>query len=101
VDTYYGILVQRIEQIEVEGLPRDLPERIDVDISALKEIGDAIFIRDLKLPAGVEGQEDPDEIIVVVIAPVSEEVPEEEEALEAGTEPEVIEKGRREEEEEG
>jgi large subunit ribosomal protein L25 len=102
VETYYGILVQRIEQIEVEGLPRDLPERIDVDISTLKEIGDAIFVRDLQMPAGVEGHEDPDEIIVVVTAPEAEEVLEEEEAVEEEPEPEVIEKGKREEgEEEG
>ena len=99
VDIYYGILVQRIEQLEVEGLPRDLPGRLNVDISVLKEIGDAIHVGDLQLPDGVEGHDDPAEIIILVTAPVSE-AELEEEGLEKEAEPEVIEKGKREDEEE-
>ena len=101
VENYFGILVTSMEQLEVESLPRALPERIDVDVSGLAEIGDAIHVRDLVLAEGVEFLEDPDAVIAVVTAPIAEEVIEEEvaEAV-TGVEPEVIERGKREEEEE-
>jgi large subunit ribosomal protein L25 len=57
-------------------------------------------VRDLVLPKGVEVLDDPDEIIVVVTAPVSEAVVEAEEAGFAPSEPELVERGKREEEEE-
>jgi large subunit ribosomal protein L25 len=100
VEELSGILVQNIEELEVEALPRDLPERIIVDISGLNEIGDTIYVRDLDLPSGVEVLSDPDEAVVLVTQPTAEEVVEEEEVEEAETEPEVIERGKREEEEE-
>jgi large subunit ribosomal protein L25 len=100
VEELSGILVQNIEELEVEALPRDLPERIIVDISGLNEIGDTIYVRDLVLPSGVEVLSDPDEAVVLVTQPTAEEVVEEEEVEEAETEPEVIERGKREEEEE-
>ena len=101
VETYFGILVTSMEQLEVESLPRALPERIDVDVSGLAEIGDAIHVRDLVLAEGVEFLEDPDGVIVVVTAPIAEEVIEEEvEEAVTGVEPEVIERGKREEEDE-
>jgi len=75
-------------------LPQDLPERIVVDLSSLGVIGDAIYVRDLQLPAAVEILTDLNEMIVLVTAP-SVEV-EEEELVSA--EPEVIEKGKKEEE---
>lgn len=101
VDAYFGILVYSLEQLEVECLPRDLPESIEIDLSALKEIGDAIHVRDVVLPSRIEVLNDPDEMVVVVTAPVVEAVVEagEEIAVE-GVEPEVIERGKREEEEE-
>lgn len=99
VQTYFGILVQRMEELEVECLPTELPERIQVDVSSLEEIGKAIYVRDLSLPASVEVLAEPDDVIVVVTAPAAEAALEEE-AVTAG-EPEVIEKGKREEEEEG
>ena len=58
-------------------------------------------MRDLVLAEGVEVLEDPDAVIVVVTAPIAEEVIEEEvEEAVTGVEPEVIERGKREEEEE-
>jgi len=100
VEELSGILVLNIEELEVEALPRDLPERIVVDISGLKEIGDTIFVREISLPAGIEVLSDPDEAVVLVTQPVIEEEIEKEEVEEGEAEPEVIEKGRREEEEE-
>lgn len=99
VDNYMGIVVTNIEQIEVECLPRDLPERFEVDLSSLEEIGDIIHIRDLAVPKAVEVMEDPETIIVLVTAPVSEAELEERVEVVVEEEPEVIEKGKKEEEE--
>lgn len=91
-----GVLVTGQEQLEVESLPQNLPERVMVDISQLKAIGDSIHVRDLVLGPDVEVLTNPDEMVVLVTAPIAE--PEPEEAAEA--EPEVIERGKKEEEEE-
>lgn len=90
-----GLLVTGVEELEVECLPADLPERIIVDISTLEDIGDTIYVRDVKLPPSVEVLTDPDEMVVLVTATVTEE--EEMVEVEAGAEPEVIEKGKKEE----
>lgn len=96
-----GILVSSQEAVEVECLPGDLPEKIFVDISGLKQIGDAIHIKDIGVPPEVEILTDLDEMIVLVMAPAAEEVEVTEKVEEAatGAEPEVIERGKKEEEE--
>ena len=96
VKNYNGVVIVGTEEIEVEALPRDLPERIVVDISTLAEIGDAIYVRDLVISPKVRVLSDPDEIIVNVAAPVVEI--EAEEVAVAVPEPEVIERGKKEEE---
>ncbi|OGH94318.1 MAG: hypothetical protein A2538_00720 [Candidatus Magasanikbacteria bacterium RIFOXYD2_FULL_41_14] len=48
-----GTLVKSVEEVEVECLPKDLVEHIDVDLSVLKTYDDAIKVKDLPLPAGV------------------------------------------------
>ncbi len=77
--------------VEVSCLPKDLPETIVVDISAL-EIGDAIKIADLKLPEGVSATGDPESVLIIIhepkVADETEGTPEEEGA--ASAEPEVI-----------
>jgi large subunit ribosomal protein L25 len=102
VEEFGGILAAGQEQIEVECLPGDLPNLIGVDISSLKEIGDALFVRDLPVPPNVEILTDLDELVVIISAPAAE--PEEEEEVEEleleMEEPEVIERGKAEEEEE-
>jgi large subunit ribosomal protein L25 len=101
VETYHAILVTSLEQLEVECLPRDLVDRIDVDVSGLQEIGDSLLVRDIVLPKGVDVLHDPNETVVVVTAQVSEPEVAEEEIVEVEEiEPEVIERGRREEEDE-
>jgi large subunit ribosomal protein L25 len=47
------VVMHELTEVEVSCLPKDLPEAIDVDLSAL-EIGQVIHLSDLKLPAGVE-----------------------------------------------
>ncbi len=60
-----GVLSQVVVDVEIECLPRNLPEYIEVDVSAL-DVGDSVHLSDLKLPEGVElvsmiGQEDQSE----------------------------------------
>ena len=59
-------LAQPVAQIHVEALPHDLPESIEVDLSVLLEIDQAIHARDLKLPPGVTLVDDPNELIARV-----------------------------------
>ena len=74
-----------------------------MDLSGLAEIGDAIYLKDISIPANVEILTDPEELIAVASA-VKEEAVEEaavEELEGEGTaEPEVIEHGKSEEKEE-
>jgi large subunit ribosomal protein L25 len=101
VATFSAMVLSMVEELEVEALPRDLPESIRVDISVLKKIGDNISVADLDLGEKVEILTSLETVIVSAIVGVSAE--EEEVAGEAeveeGTEPEVIEKGKKEEEE--
>jgi large subunit ribosomal protein L25 len=96
IKNYDGVVVIGTEVIEVEALPRDLPERIVVDLSRLLEIGDAIYVRDLDVPAKVRIMTDLDEIVVNITAPAYE--PEIEGAEGGLAEPEVIERGKKEDE---
>jgi large subunit ribosomal protein L25 len=86
VKNFGGLLEQSLRTITVECLPRDLPDRITADISALN-IGDTIHVRDLKLPPGVTAQEQPELTAFSVVAPAVEEEPV---AAEAAAGPEVI-----------
>ncbi len=88
-----GILDVVHHEIEVECLPTEIPERLGADISALK-IGEAIHVREIVFPSGVQPQLEPDEVVVAIHAPKAEEVAA---AEEAPAEPEVI--GKKKEEE--
>ncbi|HEY9077275.1 MAG TPA: 50S ribosomal protein L25 [Anaerolineaceae bacterium] len=96
VKDYNGVVVTNLTELEVECFPQDLPEHVRVDISKLVKIGDSILVRDVDLSDKVEVLADPDEVIVVVTLSGTEEItPAEGEAV---SEPEVIEKGKKEEE---
>jgi len=72
--TSVGTVVQYVDEIEVEALPADLPEKFEVDISALAEVDQAIFVKDLKIDkAKVELKTDPESILVKVEPPQKEE----------------------------
>jgi len=90
-----------LREINVECLPTEIPENIEVDVTELT-IGSAVHISDLDLNVKVL---DDEEMVIATVTPprvieepVTEEIGEEEEK-EEGAEPEVI--SRREEEEEG
>jgi len=96
VKDFNGVVVAGLDEIEVEAFPQDLPERIIVDVSVLIKIGDGLYVRDLKFAAGVEVLDDADGMVVRVTAAAEEEAPAPGEG--ATEEPEVIEKGKKEEE---
>jgi large subunit ribosomal protein L25 len=99
-----GILDHPLREVEVECLPADIPEKIDVDITEL-DLGKSYRVSDLKAPAGVKVLTDPNMPMVAVVAPTIEKVvaPVVEGAVpvEAPAEPEVIKKGKAETDEEG
>ncbi len=99
VKDFNAVLVHSLTQVEVEALPRDLPERLVADVSKLAAIGDTIHVRDLATSDKFQILTDPDEIVVVATGAAPEEVEEVAPAAEAA-EPEVIERGKKEEEEE-
>ncbi|NCX12163.1 MAG: hypothetical protein EBW73_04955 [Betaproteobacteria bacterium] len=72
----------------MECLPKDLPDRIDVDVSAL-EVGQAIHVSEVKLPAGVSVLNAKELPVFMVLMPTVEEEPAPGTAA-AATEPEVI-----------
>lgn len=95
-----GVLQHALHRIDIECLPKDIPEHIEVDVSNL-EMGDSIKVSDLNLE-NITVLNSEDSIIASIVAPRSE-VEEEEEVLaedEETAEPEVIGKGKSEEEEE-
>jgi large subunit ribosomal protein L25 len=61
-----GTLEKMHHEIEVSGLPKDLPKNIEVDISSLENVHDQIHVRDLKLPSGITAITDADDVIVVI-----------------------------------
>jgi len=94
-----GILEQMLHHIELECLPAEIPERIVVDVSAL-EIGDSLHVSDITL----ENPEhtivtDAERTVFALAAPTVVRDDDEEEAEEEMTEPEVIERGKKDEDE--
>jgi large subunit ribosomal protein L25 len=102
VKDFNAMLINGLSELEVEAFPQDLPASIVVDIAALVKIGDGIHVRDIVLSDKVQVMDTPDEMIVLATAPAKEEVEEvvtpEAAVVEEGAEPEVIEKGKLEEE---
>ena len=95
-----GVLQVLLRQIEVECLPLDIPDAIDIDVSAL-EINDSINVGTIELEK-VEIISDADAVIASVLPPsIEEEEEEETEETEEDAEPEVVGKGKKDSEEAG
>lgn len=95
IKEFQAAIVTSLNEIEVEALPGDLPERIEVDLSKLAALGDSVHVKDLPIPTGVEVLTDGDEVVVVATA-TREEV----EGVEVveGIEPTLsVERGKKEE----
>lgn len=86
------MLIENLTELHVEALPADLPPHIEVDLSALEEIDQAIHVRDIAAGDGVEVLTDLDQVIARVMeskVEVIEEVVEEVEEVEAEEEEEA------------
>lgn len=68
VKNFGGLLEQSVRSLSIRCLPQNLPEVLQVDVSALK-IGDSIHVRDLSLPEGVESLDDADLTVFIVAEP--------------------------------
>jgi large subunit ribosomal protein L25 len=86
VKTGGGLLQQQLRTLSVECFPQNLPDLLQVDVSAL-EIGDSIHVKDLTLPEGVTAIADADITVFLVSEPT---VAEEPAATESAAAPEVI-----------
>ena len=71
-----GVLLQTLSEVEVEALPTDLPENLEINVEGLAQIDDSLTIADLKVPQGVEIMAEPAEMIFRISELVSEEAEE-------------------------
>lgn len=67
-----GILDHPLREVEIECLPRAIPDSVEVDVSNL-DVGDSIHVRDLALPEGATMLSDPDLAVASVVLPKAEE----------------------------
>jgi large subunit ribosomal protein L25 len=104
VKDFNAVLVKNLESLEIECLPADLPERVDVDITALTRPGEGLRVRDVMVSDKVHILNDPDTMVVVAtFAKVEEDVAAVPGAEGVATEAEpelAVERGKKEEEEE-
>lgn len=82
-----GVLQHILREIEVKALPKDIPEKIPLDISHL-QIGDSVKVMDLEKPEGAEIISAPEDLLVAIVPPTELKV--EEVAVEEEVAPEVV-----------
>ena len=63
-----GVLSQPLRELNVEALPLEVPEHIDLDVSGLS-IGNSLRVSDVTVPDGVKLLDDPDTVVASVTAP--------------------------------
>jgi large subunit ribosomal protein L25 len=97
VRNFGGVLDHVLRELEIEVLPSDIPEHVELDVTALA-IGHSLFVRDVQIPKA-RILNDPDTPICTVVAPRTEEAPAVVEEV-ATTEPELIRKPKAEAEDE-
>lgn len=68
-----AVVIQPMSEVEVEALPTEIPEKIKVDISSLKEIDDVILVSALQVPEGVTILADPEAVVAKLDTAISEE----------------------------
>ena len=97
VRNFGGVLDHVLRELEVEVLPSNIPDHVDLDVTALT-IGHSLFVRDVKVE-NAKVLNDPDTPICTVVAPRTEEAPAVVEEV-VTTEPELIRKPKAEDEDE-
>ncbi|HYC32162.1 MAG TPA: 50S ribosomal protein L25 [Gemmatimonadales bacterium] len=99
VRNFGGVLDHSLRELEIEVLPGDIPEHIELDVTNLA-IGHSLFVRDIVIPKG-HILNDPDTPVCTVVAPRAEETTAAPEETVATAEPELIRKPKAEAEGEG
>jgi large subunit ribosomal protein L25 len=94
-----GVLIHAMDTIEIECLPGDLIDAVAIDVSTLEKVGDVIRVSELKVPAAVKLLADSEATIARVSHLAGEEVEVAATTAAVAAEPEVIKKGKAEEEE--
>jgi large subunit ribosomal protein L25 len=82
-----GVLSQPLREINVEALPLEVPEHVDLDVSQM-DIGGTLRVADVDVPDGVTLLDDPETVVATVTAPTRVIEPEVEEELAEGEEAE-------------
>jgi large subunit ribosomal protein L25 len=100
VKTEGGLLEFVLRHVEVECLPADIPDHLDVDVSGL-HLNQNLAVKDLAVKDRVKILDDADSIVCVVAVPKEEAAPVVEEAVATTAEPELIKKGKEAAPEEG
>lgn len=81
-----GLLMNILDEVEVEALPEELPEKIEVNVEHLANINDQITVAELKIPTGVEVLTDASQVVSKIGELVTKEAQEEAEAEAAAAE---------------
>lgn len=79
---YGGIVQHETRTITIECLPSQIPDSLDVDITALN-VGQSIHVKDIKLAQGLTAVDDPELTIVSIVSPTAEVAPKTAEEVEA------------------
>jgi large subunit ribosomal protein L25 len=94
-----GIVQHVLRHLEISALPASIPERLEADVATLP-VGHSLHVKDLLLPKGVKALTPPEDVVVTIVSPTREKVEEEKpEGEEEAAEPEVVAKGKAEENE--
>ena len=93
-----AMVLQTLNAVEIECLPGDIVQTIEVDLTHLVDMDDGIFVRDLAVPQTVEILTSGEEMVAKLNPILEEEEEEEEEVLMEVEEVEVIQRGRAEDE---
>jgi len=82
------VLVKVLDEIEIESLPQNIPQHFEIDLSSLNELGQSIYVKDVKTKKEVKILNDPEAVIATIITH-KEEAPKE--TPPAATSPELTE----------
>jgi large subunit ribosomal protein L25 len=80
------VLSELRSEVEIEALPSDVPNQLDVDLSSLRNVGDAIHVSDITAPSGVTILTSSDELLAHVVPLAVEAEPQVAEEAEAEAE---------------
>lgn len=96
IKAFDAMVMTELDELEIEAFPGDLPEYIEINISSLEKLGDSINVGSISLGNKVEIRHEADEVIVIAISAVSDQPMDDADG--SAAEPEVITKGKKDEE---